>query len=164
MAEVKPLTQRPWHFALVAFLVSHVLATVIVDSQSVVPRRLYPRPVVELLDWYIDSFGDHLVRDNPSWFVSLVYCELLVQLPFFLVGIYAFTAGKNWIRIPAVCYGIHAATTLVPIMTAHVSGPQASPFPVKVCLMYFPFFLVPMLLAVYMAVTPLPFPVHNKAE
>jgi hypothetical protein len=33
------------------------------------------------------------VRDNPIWFVAFVWCEVAVQLPFFLVAAYAYIRG-----------------------------------------------------------------------
>jgi hypothetical protein len=35
------------------------------------------------------------VRDNPIWFVSFVWCEVLVQLPFFFIAAYAYLAGER---------------------------------------------------------------------
>jgi hypothetical protein len=33
------------------------------------------------------------VKDNPVWFVAFVWCEVLIQLPFFVVAAYAYLAG-----------------------------------------------------------------------
>mgnify|MGYP001807751059 CR=1 FL=1 len=50
---------------------------------------------------------------NPLWFVSLVWCETALQLPFFFVAAYAFIKRANWIRVPCIIYGAHVATTMV---------------------------------------------------
>jgi hypothetical protein len=34
------------------------------------------------------------VRDNPIWFVAFVWCEVVIQLPFFLVAAYAYLRGE----------------------------------------------------------------------
>jgi hypothetical protein len=34
------------------------------------------------------------VRDNPIWFVAFVWCELVLQLPFFFIAAYAYLAGE----------------------------------------------------------------------
>ena len=51
------------------------------------------------------------VRDNPSWFLALVWGELLLQLPFFIIATYAFATRKRWIRfvqgLPALCPLLH---------------------------------------------------------
>jgi hypothetical protein len=35
------------------------------------------------------------VRDNPIWFVAFVWCELVLQLPFFFIAAYAYFAGED---------------------------------------------------------------------
>jgi hypothetical protein len=36
------------------------------------------------------------VRDNPPWFLALVFCEVFIQLPFFFVAAYAYIMGARW--------------------------------------------------------------------
>ncbi|KAJ0063998.1 hypothetical protein NL108_015730, partial [Boleophthalmus pectinirostris] len=43
-----------------------------------------------LLRWYSSEFKDPMVVDPPHWFKSFIFCEALVQLPFFPVAAYAF--------------------------------------------------------------------------
>ena len=50
---------------------------------------------------------------QPPWFKVLVLMEVFLQLPFFFVGAYAFAARREWIRIPALVYGINVASTMV---------------------------------------------------
>lgn len=40
--------------------------------------------------WYFETYKDPLMMGLPVWFKSLVYSELLLQLPFFFVASYAF--------------------------------------------------------------------------
>ena len=56
------------------------------------------------------------MEHQPVWFKSLILFELLFQLPFFFVGYHAFYHGRNWVRIPGIAYGVHTATTLIPIL------------------------------------------------
>lgn len=35
------------------------------------------------------------VRDNPTWFVTFVWCEVCLQLPFFFLATYAYIAGAD---------------------------------------------------------------------
>lgn len=46
------------------------------------------------------------VSKNPVWFVSLVACEVALQLPFFFVAIYAIIKRRNWFRLPGLVYGV----------------------------------------------------------
>ena len=52
----------------------------------------------------------------PPWFRVLVWNELFLQLPFFFVGAYAFALRRNWIRKPALLYGINVASTMVRLL------------------------------------------------
>lgn len=47
-----------------------------------------------LLHWYAAEFKDPMMMDPPAWFKSFVFCEALVQLPFFPVAAYAFLKGQ----------------------------------------------------------------------
>ena len=58
------------------------------------------------------------MRQQPPWFRVLVLLEIFVQLPFFLVGVYAFAARREWIRIPALIYGINVTSTMVCTLSA----------------------------------------------
>lgn len=53
------------------------------------------------------------VREMPPWFRCLVWMEVAMQLPFFFLGAYAFALRRNWIRWPALLYGINVASTMV---------------------------------------------------
>jgi hypothetical protein len=79
--------------------------------------RDFPRFAKDLLQWHIRTNGDFLVRDNPRWFVAFVWCEVLVQLPFFFVAAYAYAAGECWVqyggegRCSVLCLRVDAADT-----------------------------------------------------
>mmetsp|Transcript_31792 Transcript_31792/g.70617 ORF Transcript_31792/g.70617 Transcript_31792/m.70617 type:complete len:166 (+) Transcript_31792:63-560(+) len=156
------LLSRPFDLLIVIFMIVHIPTTILVDSQSVVPRHYYPKWAVDMLDWHIKVNNDHLVSTNPNWFVALVYCEVAFQLPFFFIAAYAFAYQKKWIRIPALVYGVHTATTLVPILAdiiTHTSPPNWT-----LGAIYFPYLLVPLALAARMAVMPDPFPGASKSS
>lgn len=106
------------------------------------------------------------MRDNPLWFASLVWCELLLQLPFFFVAAYAFAAGKSWIRAPAIMYGAHAATTLVPILAELALSEQgrANPKRAELLAIYGAYLAMPLAIAVSMAAARIPFPSERKKK
>lgn len=119
-----------------------------------------------MLQWHIRTNGDFLVRDNPLWFASLVWCELLLQLPFFFVAAYAFVAGKSWIRAPAIMYGAHAATTLVPILAEIAFSEQgrANPKRAELLAIYGAYLAVPLAIALSMASARVPFPSPGRKK
>lgn len=84
-----------------------------------------------LLDWHVANTGDPLMNHVapgrppfPAWFRALVLGELLLQVPFFFVAIYAFVRRRKWIRLPALAYGVHTATTLLPILLELAESPE----------------------------------------
>eukprot|EP00850_Spirogloea_muscicola_P008308 SM000044S15955 [mRNA] locus=s44:222148:227861:+ [translate_table: standard] len=107
------LRARPWDALLVAFFALHILTTVLVDAQLVLPAERFPAALRSLVRWHVATYKDFLVGEKPLWFVSLVWCEVLFQLPFYVVAVYAFLCGRSWIRVPAIVYAAHTATTMV---------------------------------------------------
>ncbi|KAJ9533010.1 hypothetical protein QJQ45_018099 [Haematococcus lacustris] len=151
---MKPLYQRPFDLVQVLYFLVHIPTTLLIDSQSLAPSSWYPNAARELLQWHIKTNNDHLVSpvaENPPWFVALVVCEVVLQLPAFLVLAYGLAYYKPWVRIPCIIYGTHVATTLVPILADFIFGNHATnPNWVAVAI-YSPYLLLPLALAVRMA-------------
>ncbi|GFR39583.1 hypothetical protein Agub_g43, partial [Astrephomene gubernaculifera] len=123
----------------------HIPTTILVDSQSVIPAEYFPPWAKELLQWHIDTNGDHLVSKNPVWFKSLVACELALQLPLFFVITYGFLRRRNWIRMPCILYGTHVATTMAPILADILFGlDSTSPKKLNLALIYLPYLVIPL--------------------
>lgn len=146
------------------YFASHIPITVFVDSQSVFPAEWYPQWAKDALQWHIKTNNDHLVRDNPPWFLSLVACECFVQFPFFFVATYAFIAKANWIRIPALIYGVHVSTTMVPILAEILYGSHSGPHSLALAGIYAPYLIVPLLLAIKMSFVREPFSVSGNSR
>ena len=101
---------------VLVFLGTHIPATLMMDSQALLPPAIVPGFMKSLLDFHVRTNSDPLMADPPAWFKSFILFELLFQLPFFFIGFKAFYERRNWIRIPGVVYGAHTATTLIPIL------------------------------------------------
>ncbi|XP_014663130.1 PREDICTED: transmembrane protein 97-like [Priapulus caudatus] len=151
-------------FIFVLYFASHIPVTILIDSQILLPNRLFPETLLDVVNWYSRELKDPAIIERPSWFLSLIGCELAFQLPFFFFALYAFWKGysKNrWIRIPAIIYSSHVATTLVPIF-AHlffndftrsqvagagaIAGPETLTEKLILFGIYAPYFVVPMML------------------
>lgn len=147
----RSLLSRPFDLLIVIFFLTHIPITIFIDSQAVLPKEWYANRAVIMLDWYLGTYGDPLIKINPPWFRVLVWNELLLQLPFFFIGAYAFTAGKRWIQQPALVYGVSTATTLLPILGELAFAPaDPSVNRLALILFYVPYLLVPLALAVRM--------------
>lgn len=142
------------------YFATHIPITLFIDLQALLPEHVYPQPLKDLLKWYAADFKDPMVLDPPEWFKSFVFCEALLQTPFFPIAAYAFLKGGcKWIRIPAIVYSTHVATTLIPIL-AHIlfyqfplkpnPGPQTVQERWLLVSIYAPYLLVPVLLLLTM--------------
>lgn len=87
----------------------------------------------------------------------MVWCECVLQLPFFFLASYAFIRKLNWIRVPCIIYGAHVATTMVPILGDILFGPKSGPKKLQLAAVYAPYLVVPLLLTVRMALWEQPF-------
>ncbi|KAL7848805.1 hypothetical protein SRHO_G00204280 [Serrasalmus rhombeus] len=142
------------------YFATHIPITLFIDLQALVPEHVYPQALKDVLHWYAADFKDPMVLDPPFWFKSFIFCEALVQLPFFPVAAYAFMKGNcRWIRTPAIVYATHVATSLIPIL-AHIlfhdfpvaphPGPQTSKERLTLVSVYAPYLVIPIMLLLTM--------------
>lgn len=71
---------------------------------------------------------------------------------------------SRWIRMPALIYGVHTATTLVPILGDILFGPNSGPHSLALAGIYIPYLIVPALLAWRMAACENPFPSRKSIK
>ncbi|CAJ0938144.1 unnamed protein product [Ranitomeya imitator] len=146
------------------YFFSHIPITLLVDLQPVLPAGWYPQQLLDVMKWYAVTFKDHLMMNPPPWFKSFVYCEAILQLPFFFVAAYAFLKGGcRWIRIPAIVYSSHVATTVFPILaqllygdfpkTSQVDSPSQQERLTLVSI-YSPYLVIPLLILLTMLFSP----------
>ncbi|XP_029468409.1 sigma intracellular receptor 2 isoform X2 [Rhinatrema bivittatum] len=142
-----------WIFFLYFF--SHIPITLLIDLQILLPANLYPQGLIDLLKWYTLTFKDPLMMQPPPWFLTFVYCEALLQLPFFPVAAYAFyKGGCKWIRIPAIVYSTHVVTSVLTIIVELLFsdfptfkvGPLRLQERLTLVSVYAPYLLIPLLL------------------
>lgn len=139
------------------YFLTHIPITLLVDLQAVFGQH-YPLYLQDIITWYVATFKDHLMRDPPVWFQSFIMAELVFQLPFFFVASYGFYHRENWIRTPSIIYGIHVATTVLPILS-EILGNTLNTYQERLLLasIYAPYFFIPLSLAMYMANYEIPF-------
>jgi EXPERA (EXPanded EBP superfamily) len=56
-----------------------------------------------------------------------IWIDNLLFGPFYVVAIYAFVKGKNWIRLPSVIYASMLLTNVIIILGEEYAGQYASP-------------------------------------
>jgi EXPERA (EXPanded EBP superfamily) len=111
-------------------------------------------------DWFTQ------VRELPPWFLALIWSEVMLQLPFFVIGSYAIAAKRNWIWAPAIFYGLFVASTMVCILAELVLSPRTDFARWTLVGFYTPYLLVPLGMAVRMLLARdgLPFPEESKRK
>jgi len=114
--------------AFLLFFASHIPITLLIDGQAFFRRSLYPQGFQDVVDWYAVTFKDKLMEHPVQpWFSSLVSIEVIFQLPFFFLAIYAILQqpkhshnrairGDGPFKSLCIIYGSSTATTLVPIL------------------------------------------------
>lgn len=145
--------------ALLGFFSSHILATLLIDVQGILPSALIPKPLADLLDFYVTTFQDPLMSNvkNLPWFQSLISLEMIFQLPFFFWAVAELSSTSSSsspktlyyysdsFRCACIAYGAHASTSMAPILTAILSSTTNS-WNEKMSLlgMYGPYLIFPL--------------------
>ncbi|KAH9044450.1 transmembrane protein 6/97 [Lactarius pseudohatsudake] len=174
MAVRTPLTSRPIDLFYFIFFLVHIPATLLIDCQAIWPKHLIPESLQLLPPWYVGMSGDFLIGgamgilgngSGLAWFKSFLYLEALFQLPVFVIGAYGLWKDSRGIYGLLVLYGASTCTTTYACVAAILDTPTTSAATIaqsvvsitpahRVMLLssYVPFFLIPLFLAVDMAV------------
>ncbi|KAH9167929.1 transmembrane protein 6/97 [Lactarius sanguifluus] len=174
MAIRTPLTSRPIDLLYFIFFVVHIPATLLIDLQAVWPKHLIPESMQFLPPWYVGMSGDFLVGGSMgilgngsglAWFKSFLYLEALFQLPVFVIGAYGLWKDSRGIYGLLALYGASTCTTTYACIAAILEAPTTSATTIAqnvvsvtsaqrfmLLFSHAPFFVIPLFLAVDMAV------------
>jgi hypothetical protein len=154
---------------LVFFFVNILFITYIVDFEQIAiadpvsldpPNFRYPgwppRPLVDLVHWWGGNF-DPVQLARPVWWKATIWIDALLFGPFYIVAIFAFIRGREWIRIPSIIYSSVLWTNVTIILSEEIWGPHATPHLPIVILANAPWFLFPILIIWRMWAHPHPF-------
>ncbi|NXI60132.1 SGMR2 protein, partial [Chloroceryle aenea] len=124
--------------------------------------------LTELLQWYAAAFRDPMMLQPPAWFKAFIYCEALLQLPFFPVAAYAFL--KGWYRTRVGTCPVQPLSTALFAILAHIlshdfstselSGPRTHRERLVLLSVYVPYLLIPLLILFTMLYNPY----YNQVE
>jgi hypothetical protein len=152
MKSVLPLSRRLADWPIVIFfLINLLLITYIVDlEQLVIPDASSftypawpPSPMVDLIHKYGNTFDPVLIA-RPTWWKATIWIDVLFFGPFYVVGLYAFIKGKEWIKTPSLIYSGMMMSNVLIILLEEFQGPHATPQPVVVLLLNAPWLLMPL--------------------
>ncbi|EFJ29615.1 hypothetical protein SELMODRAFT_91736 [Selaginella moellendorffii] len=131
---------------LAIFFALNVPLVLFVDSTAVLPMSCFPAAIQALVRWHIRTSGDYLMRDKPPFFLGLVFCEIFVQLPLYIANAIAFYYGKPWGRTTGIIYGVHTATTMIPILFDILCSQVPTKF--QLFSIYVPYLIIPLIVLV----------------
>jgi len=162
---VIPLSQRRGDIViLIFFLVNILFISYIVDIEQLIIANpahftypIWPPPfVVNGIHWWGYTF-DPLLIARPIWWKMTIWIDDLVFGPFYIVAIYAYVKGKEWIRLPSIIYSSVMLTNVTIILGEEIAGPHATPHLPMVLLANLPWLLFPIYIIYRMWRYPTPF-------
>jgi hypothetical protein len=165
MRKTIPLKERPVDYIYLAFFfVNLFFITYIVDFEQLVISDpvnfnypVWPLPFfVDMVHWWGKTF-DPLLMARPPFWKATIWLDAVLFGPFYIVAIYAFIKGKDWIRIPAFIFSSILFTNVFIICSEEVWGTNHALNLPLVLLANAPWFLLPVFLVWKMWRNPFPF-------
>ena len=161
-----PLSARKGDLAILAFYWLNLLfITYVVDVEQLTIPDLHPgwtyplwppKAAVDLVHWYGSNF-DPLLMARPVWWKMTIWIDSLLFGPYYAFAIYAFTKGKNWIRIPSIVQSSFLIAIVLIILGEETWGEHATPNRVFVYLDNLAWLVFPMIVIARMAKAERPF-------
>ncbi|BAT01353.1 uncharacterized protein [Oryza sativa Japonica Group] len=130
--------------AVVLFSLAVAAAAPLIDAQAVLPRRLFPAPLVGLHRWYATEFGDYLAAEPPGFFRGLVWLELLLHWPLSVATLYGVLARRPWAGATALAAGVSVVTAMSAVLGEFLVSGRATH---KLLQMYVPFAVLAVIAA-----------------
>jgi hypothetical protein len=160
-----PFTKRHLDIAILAFFLVNILfITYVVDiEQLTIPDSadfhypIWPPPAaVNIIHHYGESL-DPLLMARPPWWKATIWIDAVMFGPFYLVAIYAYLKGKEWIRIPSIIYSSMLITNVIIILSEELYGIHAAPNAPVVLMLNLPWLAFPAIIIYRMWRSPHPF-------
>ncbi len=135
--EPVPLSRRPVDLViLIFFWVNLLVVTYMIDLEQLViadPANFSypfwpPSFMVDAVHWWGANF-DPVLLARPPWWKATIWIDAVFFGPFYVFAIYAYTRGREWIRMPSVLYAAMLFTNVVIILSEEYFGPHATPAP-----------------------------------
>ena len=151
---ILPLSERRIDLLFIAFFLLNLgFITYIVDLEQLViddPAKFAypiwpPSRLVDLVHWWGRNFDPALMA-RPTWWKATIWIDALGFGPFYAVALWAFSRGREWIRLPSVIWASVMMTNVVIILAEEIWGPHATPRLAMVLAANAPWLLVPIAL------------------
>ena len=165
MVETLPLSQRRIDILFVGFfLINLLLVSYVIDIEQIIiadPHHftypIWPPPaVIDAIHWWGNNF-DPLLMARPVFFKVTIWLDNLLYGPFYLLAIYAFIKGKEWIRLPSIIYAVSMISGVIMILSEEAFGQFRTPQLALVVAANASWIIFPLLLLFRMGLTEHPF-------
>lgn len=144
-----PVTKRPFDLILIFFFCIFAVTSLVYEQYIVFGIDLATTTDIfgRSWYWYARSF-DPVFLDTPLWLQIMCGIDAFIFGPCYLVFIYAFIRGRNWVRIPALLYGAAIIYSTLVYFGWEFLNPEnrAEANLLMVFLINIPYSIVPMLL------------------
>jgi len=147
-----PLRERKLDLIFVLFFISNAgFVTYIVDLEALaIPDTRHfsypvwpPEPLVRLIHWYGNHY-DPLLMARPPFWEATMWIDVLLFGPFYLLAIYAFLRGRDWIRVPALVWSGMMMSNVLIILMDEKYGVTPAPNYLFVVSLNLPWLLLPL--------------------
>jgi hypothetical protein len=154
MRKVIPLKKRPIDLVLLVFFyINIIVITYIIDLEQLViadPKNFEypiwpPAFMVDVIHWWGNNF-DPLLMARPVWWKATIWIDSIYFGPFYVAAIYAFTMGKEWIRVPSLVYAGLMIANVTIIMNEELWGTYPTPQVFWMCVANAPWFSFPFII------------------
>lgn len=115
-----------------------------------------PEPVVRAIHDYAFAH-DPLLAARPPWWRAFAFWDCAVFAPFYLVAIYAWATGKEWIRPASIAHASVMLVMATTILAEQSGGLYPTPSPEIVLPLYGTFVFFPLVILMRLSTSPFPF-------
>ncbi|EMS47803.1 hypothetical protein TRIUR3_25187 [Triticum urartu] len=105
---------------VVIYSLTVAITAPLVVAQGILPRRLFPAPLVVFKLWYAAKFDDYLTAEPPSFFRGLNWLELIFQWPLNVANVYGILADCPWAATTSLMAGVSTLTSMVTHLPSRV--------------------------------------------
>jgi len=99
--------------AVALFSLVIAVAAPLIDSQVVLPRHLYPAPLVRAFQGFVDEFDHYLFAAPPPFLRGFIWLALAFLWPVCIANLYGILARRRWSAATSLMAGVYMLTYLV---------------------------------------------------
>lgn len=121
------------------------------DATIAVPERFWFPIQKALSEYHLATNKDLLIAARPVWLQTFVWCEILLQAPFFLAAIYSLTRDHKKIYLAMLVYGVEGFfTTIACLAELYFLNGVTEPQRYYLIALYAPTAVIPLFIALDM--------------